>query len=344
MLTIASDEQDAIRQTMRKAPDMILLDTDELTQKDFSVILKLKKYKVIPNVPILFLTSIDNQAPVPEYLHYYNIDFITKPFRQKELLIRIKHQLLLSEALKTIRKQQKKLKQTMESRDKLYSIIAHDLRSPIGTIKMINAAIENKKDQLRDPEIRKLFEMISTTTEETFNLLENLLKWSNKQGGINQINTKVFNISVATRQVISLFTTVADIKKIILCNYVKGNIFVCADEDMIKTVLRNLISNAIKFTFSGGKIEISLSEDPNNIVISVKDNGRGIKKEYQEKLLKKSEHISLKGTQNESGNGLGLLLCKDFIKQNKGKLWFTSEEKNGSTFYFSVPKAASIHR
>ena len=226
----------------------------------------------------------------------------------------------------------------MESRDKLYSVIAHDLRAPIGTIKMIAASLENERNQMTDPHILKSFDMIHETTEEAYNLLENLLRWSRNQNGKTRIYPTTFDLSKAIYHVLALFTAIADSKGISVNNHSKANVTVYADEDMIRTILRNLLSNAIKFSFPGGQIDVGLSEMPDMVMVSVKDNGQGIKKELQSKLLKGNEYISTYGTHNEKGSGLGLILCRDFVKMNKGKLWFSSQENRGTTFYFTVPR------
>lgn len=247
---------------------------------------------------------------------------------------------MLLRAERTIRRQNEKLKSALEARDKLYSVIAHDLRAPIGTIKMINSSIENQKARIQDPAIRRLFEMINETTEEAFNLLENLLRWTRNQNGKTKVYAANFNITRAIRQVASLFTTIAEAKDIKICNHVIENSYIYADEDMIKTVLRNLISNAVKFTYPGGTIDLELTETPDGVVVSVRDNGKGIPKEIQSKLLKPNKYITTYGTRNEKGSGLGLVLCQDFIKMNKGKFWFSSQEGVGTTFYFTLPTAS----
>lgn len=235
----------------------------------------------------------------------------------------------------------REIEKSLEARDKLYSIIAHDLRAPIGTIKMINSSIEAQKAKIKDPQISKLFEMINETTEEAFNLLENLLRWTRNQNGKTKIYATLFNLTPVARQVVSLFSAIANAKEIELINRIEGKFDIFADEDMIKTVLRNLISNAIKFTYTGGQVELSLADSGDYWTIYVKDNGKGIPKDLQAHLLKSDEYITTYGTHNEKGSGLGLILCRDFIRMNKGKLHFYSQEGIGTTFYFTIPKASS---
>lgn len=337
-IIFASSEEEAILKCRKTTPDMILLDIEVNASQKFTTIQQLRRKAVTQNIPVLFFTTIENEESISECLKYDNTDFITKPYRKKELIVRIKHQLSLLEAKRTIRKQNERLKRTIDSRDRLYSVIAHDLRSPISTIKMINATIEEEKDRIQDAKIKRLFGMISDTTEQAFNLLENLLRWSRNQNGKTKVMATQINLTAAIRQVVSLFKTISKAKRITLNNHVSEITSVYADEDMIKTVLRNLISNAIKFTFPGGKVNISLINEDNCVIVAVKDNGQGIKQDLQSKLLKDDEHITTYGTNNEKGSGLGLILCRDFIKLNKGKFWFESEEGKGTAFYFSLPK------
>lgn len=333
----ARNRQEAIRILSANPPDMIILDMD---QADSSIIRELQTGKAEIPVPLLLITTMSSGTDMQEYVSSDHIDFMIKPLRGRELVLRVQHQLSLLHTERIIRKQNVRLRKTIESRDKLYSVIAHDLRAPISTIKMINSSLENQKNKIKDPGILKLFGMINETTEEAFNLLENLLRWSRNQNGKTKVYSTNFNVSNTVRQVMSLFSTSASAKGITLNNDVEGTHDIHADEDMIKTVLRNLLSNAIKFTYAGGKVDVSLSETKDSVTICVKDNGKGIPKKIQEHLLKSDEYITTYGTHNEKGSGLGLLLCNDFIRMNKGKFSFFSQEGVGSTFYFSVPKAS----
>lgn len=338
-VTTARDFDEIVHAAKLKQPDLLILNVKPSEeQEEYAIIRRMKRHKDTRGISMLFIAAITEQTYIPDCLFYDNVDFISKPFRPKELVIRIQHQLSLMEAKKTICLQNLKLQKTMESRDKLYSVIAHDLRAPIGTIKMIAASLENERNQMTDPHILKSFDMIHETTEEAYNLLENLLRWSRNQNGKTRIYPTTFDLSKAIYHVLALFTAIADSKGISVNNHSKANVTVYADEDMIRTVLRNLLSNAIKFSFPGGQIDVGLSEMPDMVMVSVKDNGQGIKKELQSKLLKGNEYISTYGTHNEKGSGLGLILCRDFVKMNKGKLWFSSQENKGTTFYFTVPR------
>lgn len=338
-LFLEKEEQNIVQKSKEIKPDLILLCPYPSEKKNCISIHEIRENSSTRDIPVIFISSIDNESVISECLNYQYTDFIAQPLREKELILRVRHQLSLLKAKRTIRKQNEYLKQTIAARDKLYSVIAHDLRSPIGTIKMINAAIESEKEKITDPGIRQKFEMINETSEEAFNLLENLLRWTRNQNGKTKVSPVIFNLSVAVRQVLSLFTAIAATKNIQLQNNISIPLKVFADEDMIKTILRNLISNAVKYSYPGGKIEISASETNEVIILYVKDNGQGISPENQCKLLKEDQHFTTYGTKNEKGCGLGLLLSRDFVQMNKGELNFTSEEGKGTTFYFTLPKA-----
>lgn len=336
------EEGKALLQTKESQPDLILLAPAGSPSAECKIISQLRNKVTTRTTPIIFISSIKDDSIIAECLNFDYTDFITKPLREKELLLRVKHQLLLLEATRTIRRQNERLQETIEARDKLYSVIAHDLRAPIGTIKMINSIIESQKDKIRNAGIRKKFEMINETTEQAFNLLENLLRWSRNLNGKTKVVRSNFDLAISIREVLSLFTAIAKSKNINLVNSVKKPVFVYADEDMIKTVLRNLISNAIKFTYPGGEVAIMLTEYNEQVSVAVKDNGQGIKKENQSKLLKDGQLCSTYGTKNEKGCGLGLLLSRDFIKLNKGKLRFKSKEGEGTIFYFTIPSSTDF--
>lgn len=337
ILTFSGSGHQALRELKETSPDLIIYHPRHNLSHTCSIIRDFRSTPSCRYIPIIFILSIQDEAVITNCLNFGSSDFLSLPLREKELLLRIRHQLALIEARRTIEHQNEQLRQTLQARDKLYSVIAHDLRSPIGTIKMINSAIEAEKEKITDTGIRKKFEMINDTTEEAFNLLENLLRWTRNQNGKTKVIPAHFDLSVMVRQVLSLFTTIAKAKNITLYNQVPAPLFVHADEDMIKTVLRNLISNAIKFTYPGGEVKISTRKRRQEIILAVKDNGQGIKKENQCRILQEGQAVSTYGTRNEKGSGLGLALSLDFIKMNHGRLYFTSEEGKGTTFCFTLP-------
>ena len=290
-------------------------------------------------IPIIFLTALDDTQSIVNGFKLGAGDFISKPFRKEELMVRIKHQLSLVAARRIIEEKNEELRKTIAGRDKMYSVIAHDLRSPMGSIKMVlNMLILNLPSETIGEEMYELLTMANQTTEDVFSLLDNLLKWTKSQIGKLKVVYQELNMVEVVEGVSEIFTMVAGLKNIhIAVEIPEDRMEVRADIDMIKTVIRNLISNAIKFSNEGSEVLVSLTEEDGMAIVSVKDSGCGIDEENQKKLLHTDTHFSTFGTNNEEGSGLGLLLCQDFIVKNGGKLWFTSKKGEGSTFSFSVP-------
>ena len=254
------------------------------------------------------------------------------------MIIRVTHQISLVAAKRLILSKTEELQRTIAGRDKLYSVIAHDLRSPMGSIKMVlNMLILNLPSEKIGAEMYELLTMANQTTEDVFSLLDNLLKWTKSQiGKLNVVYQDVDLVEV-TDGVIEIFSMVASLKKIRIREMKPEKMMVNADIDMLKTVVRNLLSNAIKFSKENSEVLVKMEEVDGMAVVSVQDYGCGISEEGQKKLLHTDTHFSTCGTNNEEGSGLGLLLCKDFVVKNGGKLWFTSKEGEGSIFSFSIP-------
>lgn len=224
------------------------------------------------------------------------------------------------------------------TKDKFFSIIAHDLRSPFNSILgLTNYMIE----QIQEKNFDKLEEygvIVRNSSQRAMDLLTNLLEWSRSQTGRMEFNPEYLEIGALIGEVTSLLIVSAEQKSITVSQKTAGKVLAAVDRSMFSAILRNLISNAIKFTKVGGEIEISLEEESTNIKISVKDNGIGIKKDQIEKLFRIDENQSTPGTRNEKGTGLGLILCKEFVDKHGGKIWAKSEVGKGSLFCFTIPK------
>jgi two-component system sensor histidine kinase len=307
----------------------------------FEVSEKLKANPVTQNIPIIFLTALNTTSDIVKGFKVGANDFISKPFNKEELVIRVTHQISLVAAKRIILRQTEELRKTIMGRDKLYSVIAHDLRSPMGSIKMVlNMLILSLPPSQIGEEMYQMLSMANQSTEDVFALLDNLLKWTKSQIGKLNVVYQDFNIVENIASVIEIFNLVAGIKNIKLRYLGDDKIEVHADIDMMKTIMRNLLSNAIKFSYNDSEIVVGARIVDDSVVVSVRDSGKGMSEEDQRKLLNTETHFSKYGTNNEEGSGLGLLLCLDFAVKNGGRLWFESEEGKGSTFYFSVPLKA----
>ena len=334
----ASNGRQALEQVEKENPDLVLLDVMMPDMSGFEVAQHLKSNPQTAEIPIIFLTALNSTADIVKGFQVGANDFISKPFNKEELIIRVTHQISLVAAKRLILSKTEELQRTIAGRDKLYSVIAHDLRSPMGSIKMVlNMLILNLPFEKIGAEMYELLTMANQTTEDVFSLLDNLLKWTKSQiGKLNVVYQDVDLVEV-TDGVIEIFSMVASLKKIRIREMKPERMMVNADIDMLKTVVRNLLSNAIKFSKENSEILVKMEEVNGMAVVSVQDHGCGISEEGQKKLLHADTHFSTFGTNNEEGSGLGLLLCKDFVVKNGGKLWFTSKEGEGSIFSFSIP-------
>lgn len=337
-IATASNGRQALEQVEKENPDLVLLDVMMPDMSGFEVAQHLKSNPNTADIPIIFLTALNSTADIVKGFQVGANDFISKPFNKEELIIRVTHQISLVAAKRLILSKTEELQRTIAGRDKFYSVIAHDLRSPMGSIKMVlNMLILNLPSEKIGAEMYELLTMANQTTEDVFSLLDNLLKWTKSQiGKLNVVYQDVDLVEV-TDGVIEIFSMVASLKKIKIREMKPEKMMVNADIDMLKTVVRNLLSNAIKFSKENSEVLVKMEEVDGMAVVSVQDYGCGISEEGQKKLLHTDTHFSTFGTNNEEGSGLGLLLCKDFVVKNGGKLWFTSKEGEGSIFSFSIP-------
>ena len=336
---VANNGQEALEVIRNENPDLILLDVMMPGMDGFEVAERLKSEEFRCEIPIIFLTALDDTQSIVNGFKLGVGDFISKPFRKEELMVRIKHQLSLVAARRIIEEKNEELRKTIAGRDKMYSVIAHDLRSPMASMKMLLNTImmSVEKDKI-DPDIFDMLEMSNKTSEEVFSLLDNLLKWTKSQLGKLTVIPQKLDISGLAEGVVEVMNSVAEVKHIKLIRTDHESFFVYVDIEMIKSILRNLISNAVKFSNPDSEIKVGIKAEDGKVIVSVTDSGKGIKKEDQHKLLKDSTHFTTYGTNSEEGSGLGLLLCRDFARKNGGELWFESEENLGSVFSFSLPQ------
>lgn len=337
-IAIANSGEKTLRVLEKFVPDLILLDIMMPEMDGFEVCKKLKSNAKTKDIPIVFLTAKDSKEDVIKGFELGAVDYITKPFHSTEVLARVKNHIELKQA-------KSKLELLNKEKDKLFSIIAHDLKNPFGGIinmsKMLKMKLSNSNfPTIEKKEIVKPIELIQESGETAHKLLENLLTWSRTQTGKLQISLNNVPLKSITEHTINLCQSLATNKSIELTSQVSDNIILYADLNMLETVLRNLVTNAIKFTNKNGTVNIQAIPNNEFVTISITDTGIGMKQEKMEKLFNIGENITTRGTENETGTGLGLLICKEFVERNGGKIWVESQEEKGSKFSFTVPTAS----
>lgn len=234
------------------------------------------------------------------------------------------------------RRSNRALQDLNATKDKFFSIISHDLKGPLNSFTSFSSLLISHTDSLSKDEIRMLAKDLDKSLKNLFDLLENLLEWSRSQTGNIDFTPETFDLNSVLDQNKELLQTQAQNKKITIENKYAGKQPITAHRHSVVTVIRNLISNAIKFTPEGGKITLNAYQHQGEIIVSVADTGVGMKPDIIQKLFRIDTKHTTKGTANEKGTGLGLILCKEFIEKNGGRIWVESELGKGSTFYFTV--------
>jgi PAS domain S-box-containing protein len=280
-------------------------------------------------IPVSFSASVlkNNDGEIE------GVIFVAKDIRERKEAER-----KIKKYIKQLTESELKLKELNASKDKFFSIIAHDLRNPFAAVLGYSEILANDSKDLSVQELEEFSTNLHKQAKLIFDLLENLLTWSRIQTGRMKYNPKEISLYDKVSEVYDIFESVANNKTINLKQNVDKDIIVYADSEMVYTVLRNLISNAIKFTPKGGDILINVDKREDNfILVTVLDTGVGMNLIDQQKLFKMDVHHSQKGTENEDGTGLGLLLCKELVNKNGGDIWVESELGQGSKFIFTLP-------
>jgi len=255
----------------------------------------------------------------------------------KELAYQNEEKEKRAEELITTNKELKLLLQLNADKNRFISILAHDLRAPFNNLLGLSEILIEDIRKFNTDEIEEIADNINKSARNTFNLLENILSWARAEQGKIPFDPQILSFTDICKDAVEVLNPIAKEKNITIFYSNGDNINVFADIDMVKTVLRNLVSNAIKFTNTGGTISITANQIDSNMTVSVSDNGIGIAPRSLKKLFEMSEVITTKGTANETGTGLGLLLCKEFVEKHGGKIWVESEEGKGSDFKFTLP-------
>jgi len=316
---------------------MILLDVVMPDINGFEVC-RILEEDYFKDIPVIFITAADEIEFIINGFEAGGVDYIVKPFRKEEILLRIKTHFELKLTRDQLIETTRSLTELNKVKDRLFSIIGHDLRSPIGNVKMV---LEFMSKGLIDPtkgdQYKKTVNDLLRTTDEVFSLLDNLLAWANSESGNQKVIPENINLKEAVVSMVNLYQAGINSKNISLNINIEPEIVVFADLNMIKTVIRNLFSNAIKFTYPGGNIHFDAWDEGNAIKIGVSDNGKGMPQDVIDKILDPHVYFTTTGLNKESGNGLGIKLCKHFIEQSDGKIWIESQPGSGTTVFFTLP-------
>ncbi len=312
-----------------------------------------------PDTPRMILSGYSDVSDILKAVNEYNIfQYTTKPWNRHNLQMIIQNAIQqwqlkqdnadlirnleqkVHERTQSLEKANQELRDAHAVKDKLFSIISHDLRSPLATLSNFVSLLIELDDSFTPAEIRDLGKRIQTSVLRVKDLLNNLLYWSRNQMNDSHAEIQKINLTQIITRNISLFEPTAEQKNIQLqTQSPPETLMVFADNNMLDTVLRNLISNAIKFTKHDGQVYIFTKVIDNQVITEIKDSGVGMSEQVMAGLFESGRHHTTHGTAHEKGTGLGLKLCKEFIELQHGTIWVESQEGKGSTFGFKLPLA-----
>ncbi len=333
-LAIAMNGQQALDTVAKIKPDLILLDVMMPILDGHETCRALKQNEKTKDIPVIFLSAKTETEDVVKGFELGAVDYVTKPFIGSELVARVKTHLAL-------KRSQDILEEEVASKNKFFSIISHDLRGAFGIITNFVEIIQENREYLSDEEIEELLTDIGNTSKNTLELLENLVRWARAQTGSIKFNPENIEVQYLLEEACLKHNNIAQAKNIELkCNSA-SNPVIYGDNNMLHVILRNLVSNAIKFTNKGGTISLNGEDEGQFIKIIVADTGIGIHPELIDNLFTIDTKVSTQGTEQEQGNGLGLVLCQEFVKRNNGNIGIESTLGEGTKIWFTIPKAAN---
>lgn len=321
----------------KKLPDLIISDWDMPEMDGLEAVAKLKLNEETAHIPVIMCTGVmTSPAHLKQALQAGASDYIRKPVEATELLARINSMLELSGSYQQIKQQKEELEQLNNLKNHLLSILSHDLKSPLNALKgMLNLFEENA---LSEEDLKLYFSKVDVQVETITEFLQNLLIWSRNQLQGTEISAEPVLLSTLTIETIQLLQPIAKTKGIHIKSHDLQDHMLVVDQEAIKTVIRNIISNAIKFSHENGVVTVRSSLENDHVLVQIQDNGVGIPEGHLNSLFT-SEGISTKGTRQEVGTGLGLTLCKQLVESHMGEIGVDSEEGKGSTFWIKLPLA-----
>jgi two-component system, sensor histidine kinase and response regulator len=321
---------EGIKNIEKYQPDLILLDIMMPLIDGFEVCTRLKSKDTTQDIPVIFLTAKTEIESITHGLALGGVDYVTKPFNANELLARIKTHL-------TLRRQQKELEMTNITKDKLFSVLGHDLRGNLASIITLSGLLLDPAYEKTEGQLKEFYGYIQNQANTLNIILTNVLDWSKSRDNKLSFDPHNIEIDKISENNIKLLGSNANLKQISMQSVVKPGVGAYADENMVNTVMRNLLFNAIKFTNLGGSIHIDAWKEAQRVVVKVEDTGVGIRKEKQPTIFSGETVAPTRGTNQETGTGLGLSICKEFVLKNGGEIWIESETGKGTKVFFSLP-------
>jgi len=337
---IAPNGEQALQQVEYIIPDLILLDVMMPGIDGFETCRRLKSREETRDIPVIFMTALSD---VTDKIHGFTVggvDYITKPIQHEEVSIRVKTHVTLRKLQHDLRQQNQQFQEANASKDKFFSILAHDMRGPLAALRELPDIVLENVDQYTRDDLVNLMMAQREAAGNLYALLENLLTWARIQRGYIELLPQPLRLDHLIEQNIALLVLNAQQKQIAVHNTITTPLSVFADYYIVNTILRNLLSNAIKFTEAGGTIALSAKQVDRLVEIRIRDSGIGMTAEQIAQVFRIDAKFKRRGTAGEQGTGLGLILCHEFIKKHGGTISISSRPSQGTTLSFTLPVAS----
>ena len=330
----AENGRDALAIAASEKLDLILLDVMMPDMDGFAVCEHLKADPATAETPVIFITAKTDTNSMVRGFKAGGVDYITKPLQVDERRARGDTHLRLC-------RRERKLKEPNAAKDRFISIISHEMKAPLGGINAFLATMEEQFETMSITEIWENLHLLRQASDNFMELVNNLLDWSTIQVGMTSYRPHDIELIPVTEDIQRLFEIETQRNGMRWEIEMPENIQAHADLEMVETILRNLVSNAVKYSWDNGLVRIKASEDEQEITICIEDTGRGIASDDQKKLFRLDEGFKLAGCRGEMGTGMGLILCKECVDRHSGRIWVESEIDLGTKVCFTLPKAKS---
>jgi len=328
----------ALEMARKYIPHLILLDVVMSDISGFEVCRILKQDPAFSHTSVIFITAASEIDFIIQAFEAGGVDFISKPFRKEEILLRIEKHVGHRRTAHELHETSIVLQKIRKAQNRMLSVFESDLQSRVINVKMIFEFMSKGMiDPTKDEQYKKTILDLLGNLDQSFSVLENLNDWVLTESGKLKNEPENINLNEAVTSLVNLYQIGIQSKRIRLNVRIGAAHVVFADQTMLKTILRNLISNAYKYTPSGGAISIDSWIEPGFVKIGVSDTGLGMSPEICEKILDPDVYFSTLGLNNEIGNGLGLKLCKDFVEKSRGQIWIESAPEKGTAVFFTLP-------
>lgn len=330
-IKFAKNAETALASLEKDSIDLILLDIMMPEVNGFELCSMIKNIPKISGIPVIFLTARSEPESISRGFEVGGVDYVIKPFNSLELLARVRTHI-------NLKRIENELRMVNAIKAKFFAIIAHDLKNPFSSLISLSELMLNHYKKYSPEKIEEFIQMLYKSSKRLYALLENLLDWSKSQTGGFVVQSENHSLKKLTIETIDIINISAKQKNIIIDNQISEDINVLVDKNCIKTVIRNLLSNAVKYSNEGDIVYIRSTLQEDFVQVDVVDMGVGVLEENLSKLFLVSSNIeSTIGTKDETGTGLGLIVCKEFIDMHGGQIFVKGNTPKGSIFSFTIP-------